>query len=240
MTRTNIMAVDRRVRLRPRDGAEGYVYGDDASEGPVRPGLLSILRTTNGMIWPTTPTINVSQAANYESTQPTHSVAAYNTFENTANTTITVAGEFHVGNASEAYYLLASIHFLRTLTKMDFGRSSSTRGTPPPVMLFSAYGSYMFNDIPVVVKNTNFEFRNDVDYIQVPIQATDSFGFYGTEGTKDTFFDSFIKKDDKVWVPQVMNINVSLEQQPTASYVTNDFNLNEFKKGKLLLKGGFI
>lgn len=229
------MAQDRRARLRPRTGAEDYVYGDSESTG-----ILSVLRETNGMIWPTTPRISVTQGANYNSTQPTHSIAAYNTFEGTANTTISVSGDFHVGNAIEAYYLMASIHYLRTLTKMDFGRTSSTRGTPPPVVLFSAYGDFMFNDIPVIVKNTTFEFRDDVDYIQVPISSEDTFPYWGTLSEKNQFYSVFTEKTDKVWVPQVMNINVLLEQQPTGDYVSKTFNLASYKRGDLLKSGGFI
>ena len=230
------MALDRRVRLRPKSGAESYVYGDIGSNG-----LLSILRQTDGMIWPSTPSINVTQAANYDESKITHSIAAYNNFESTQNTTITISGDFHVGNAQEAYYLMACIHFLRTLTKMDFGRTSPTRGTAPPVLILSAYGKYQFNDIPVIVKGTNFEYRDDVDYLEVPIDASAGEGFPGELTDKSVYYETFHKKEDKVWVPQVMNINVTLEQQPTGDYISKEFNLNEFKRGTLLLKsGGFI
>ena len=231
------MAPDRRVRLRPKTGSEDYVYG--AAEG-TQGSLLNILRSTYGLMWPSTPTINVTQGANYDSLQPTHSIAAYNTFESTANTEISISGDFHVGNATEAYYLLACIHFLRSATKMDFGRTSLTAGTPPPVLLFSAYGKYMFNDIPVIVKNTSFDLRDDVDYIQVPVAAASSFKFWDTLDSKSPFYEKFHDKQEKVWVPQVMNINVQLEQQPTGDFVSKEFNLNQFRRGDLLLKGGFI
>lgn len=231
------MAVDRRARLKPRDGAEQYVYGAQ-SEGQ---SLLNILRETNGLMWPTTPIINVTQSANYESLQPTHSIAAYNTFQSTANTEITVSGDFHVGNATDAYYLLACIHFLRVVTKMDFGRTSQTAGTPPPVLLFSAYGKFQFNDIPVIVKGTSFEYRDDVDYIQVPLESVQNFGYKNSLDPNNQFYDVFHEKENKVWVPQIMNINVLLEQQPTGNFVSREFNLNSFKRGDLLInRKGFI
>ena len=238
---------DRRVRIRPRPGGEDYVYGDNG--GNTR-GLLTVLRNTDGLIFPTTPTISVSQAAEYESVAPTHSIAAYNTFKSTKNTTINVSGDFFVGNSTEALYLLAATHFFRTVTKMDFGRTSKTRGTPPPVLLFSAYGNYQFNDIPVIVKSVSFDYRNDVDYIQVPVSGlydtldTDLYNILAGEefayASQDFFQLGKTDKEEKVWVPQQMTFDISLEQQPTGEYVSKTFNLNSFKRGELLTRGGFI
>jgi hypothetical protein len=43
-----------------------------------------------------------------------------------------------------------------------------------------------------------------------------------------------------VYVPQKLSIALQLEEQPTPNFMSNQFNLNSFKRGELLRKGGFI
>lgn len=227
--------LDRRARIRPKPGAENYVYGDANNTQ----SLLSIFRQTNGMAFPTTPMIAESHSVQYSSYSPTHSMAKFNNFERTDNVVLQVSGDFFVTNATEARYMLACIHFLRSMTKMDFGRESVHRGTPPPVLLFSAYGNFMYNDVPVIIKSVNFTLEPDVDYIQVPLIG--SIAKYGADLqlVKD-FYTTDTKKADRVWVPSKLTISVALEQQPTAEYLTTKFDLNKFKRGDLLINGGLI
>lgn len=285
---------DRRVRLRPKDAAATYVYGDLNQS---QPSILSILRTTNGMVWNYTPTIRETRQVNYESQQPVHTNSGYNNYRNTSNTTLSVSGEFYAGTGSEAMYLLACITFLRSVTLMDFGRQTAQNhnpdfgvlGAPPPILLFSAYGRYMYNDIPVVVKSVSFDFADDVDMVLVPLttQGTNTAasstpgGIISTikkysnfETIKQTainsvqakiassnslninvfnsktadinaFYNSIRvngiqNKENMVYVPQKMSITLQLEQQPTPDYMSKQFNLNSYKRGDLLRKGGFI
>lgn len=226
--------LDRRVRLRPKPGAESYVYGDENGFG-----LISVLRETNGLVFPTTPTINETHSVSYSQHNPSHSISKFNNYESTDNVQLQVSGDFYASNATEARYILSSIHFLRSITKMDFGVNSETRGTPPPVLLFSGYGNFMYNDIPVIVKNVNFSFEQDIDYVQVPLSGretqfrqafTDLTGFYETD----------TDREDRVWVPNRITISMTLEQQPTPDFLTNEFNLEKFKRGEMLTKGGLI
>lgn len=285
---------DRRVRLRPKDAAATYVYGDLNQS---QPSILSILRTTNGMVWNYTPTIRETRQVNYESQQPVHTNSGYNNYRNTSNTTLSVSGEFYAGTGAEAMYLLACITFLRSVTLMDFGRQTAqyhnpdfgVLGAPPPILLFSAYGRYMYNDIPVVVKSVSFDFADDVDMVLVPLTAQ---GANTTANTTANGISSAVKqasnyqtvnqtavnsvqskiaasntlninvfnsktadinafynnirvngiqnKENMVYVPQKMSITLQLEQQPTPDYMSKQFNLNSYKRGDLLRKGGFI
>lgn len=286
---------DRRVRLRPKDAAATYVYGDLNRS---QPSILSILRTTNGMVWNYTPTIRESRQVNYESQQPVHTNSGYNNYRNTNNTTLSVQGEFYAGTGSEAMYLLACITFLRSVTLMDFGRQAEqyhnpdfgVLGAPPPILLFSAYGRYMYNDIPVVVKSVSFDFAEDVDMVLVPLttQGTTAVSANSTIGglasniktysnfqtvkqtainsvqskisasnalnvnvfnTKTSDINAFYNsirvngiqnQENMVYVPQKMSISLQLEQQPTPDFMSKKFNLNAYKRGDLLRKGGFI
>lgn len=241
---------DRRVRLRPKPAAENYVYGDFGDRS--NPTLLSFLRPTNGMVWTITPTISEQRSVNYETESPVHTNSSYNNYKNTSNTAFTISGEFYANTATEAMYLLACMHFIRSVSLMDFGRQAAVSqnpdlavvGAPPPILLLSGYGRYMYNDIPVILKSYNFVYSNDVDYIQVPLNSSsDTFNI----SDKDTrlFFEQlrstgFMSQEDEVWVPQKISITIQLEEQPTPDFMTKKFNLNAFKRGDLLRKGGFI
>lgn len=230
----NVQNNDRRARLRPKPGAEGYVYGDTTQSG-----LMSILRETNGLMFPITPTISETHAVQYSTYSPTHSITKFNSYNNTENVTLQISGDFVVTNATEARYLLACIHFVRSVMKMDFGFASPSRGTPPPVLIFSAYGTFMYNDIPVVVKGANFSMDPDVDYIQVPLLGT-STDFGRDLLAVSDFFERVSDRPERVWVPSKLTLSLSLEQQVTSKWLVDDFNLNSFKRGELLTKGGMI
>lgn len=242
---------DRRVRLRPKDAAANYVYGD-FGDPQSNPSILSFIRATNGMVWNYTPVITETGTINYEMEQPVHTNSGYNNYKNTGNRIITIQGEFYAGTATEAMYLLSCMHFVRSVSLMDFGRKAAEAnnpeyaviGSPPPILILSAYGAYVYNDIPVILKSYNFTWENDVDYIQVPVDTSSrNYNFSDTATRK--YFESLRQSgndhvDNEVWVPQKMNITIQLEQQPTPDFMSKVFNLNDFKRGSLLRRGGFI
>lgn len=220
------MAKDRRARLRPKPGGADYVYGDT--------GLLSILKETDGLVWPYTPTINQAQAVDYSSYEPVHANQEFLAYSRTKSPTITCTGLFTAQNPSEAHYMLASIHFLRSITKMDTGLNATIAGTPPPVLLFSAWGQFMFNDLPVIVTSTNFDFQSDKDYVKVPLdpETVSTFGALNWSPEENTETDT--------WVPAELLINVTMTVQNTPSRLVNDFDLNAFKSGSLLKDKGWV
>lgn len=241
--------IDRRMRLRPKDAARNYVYGDFDGQ---QPSLLTFLRSSNGMVWNYTPTISEQRTINYDMDQPVHTNSGFNNYKNTSNTVITIQGTFFAGTATEAMYLLACMHFLRSVSLMDFGRQAATSvnpdlavvGAPPPVLLLSGYGRYVYNDIPVILKSYTMNYAEDVNYVQVPVNSSID-GFNLTNKSSRNFFNSlrsngYMNKEDEVWVPQKMQITIQLEQQPTPDFMTKEFNLNSFKRGDMLRKGGFI
>lgn len=209
--------------------------------------ILTLLRKTNGMVWNVTPTINESRQVNYSKVQPIHTNAGFNAYKNTSNTLIYVLGDFYANSPIEAMYLLGCIHFLRTSTQMDFGRKAkdlykdtpakAVVGAPPPVLLFSAYGDYMYGDVPVIVKSYTYNYNKDVDYVQVPFDVTSN--YLPLDFIKaDMFFDDIkmtgvYRSMNYIYVPQKMTINLQLEVQPSPFYMSETYNLNEFKTGQL-------
>jgi hypothetical protein len=88
-------------------------------------------------------------------------------------TELTVSGAFTAQDTREAQYLLAVIHFFRSVTKMFYGKDTQ-RGVPPPLVYLSAYGQYQYNRHPCLVTSFTYNLPTDVDYIRA-----DGFNNYG-------------------------------------------------------------
>jgi hypothetical protein len=73
---------------------------------------------------------------------------------------------FTAQDTTEANYLLAVIHFFRSVTKMFYGQDTDLRGTPPPICLLNGFGGYQFSNHPGVVSSFSYNLPNDVDYIR--------------------------------------------------------------------------
>lgn len=151
---------DRRVSLRPKPPAADRVYGN---------GLLKPLADTGGLIWPYTPTISYNHNIDYQPIATVHANQDFHVYSRTPAVELQVSGDFSVQNQLEGRYALAAIHFLRTMAKMNFGDKDPDAGTPPPVLLFNAYGPFVFKDVPVIVKSFTAEFPDSVDYVEVGV-----------------------------------------------------------------------
>jgi len=149
---------DIRARLALSPGLSGKFYRDPSNT------LLAPLRATDGVIWPYTPSINVTYSANYTANNVTHANYHSQSYAMSSVDTIQCAGTFTANTPQEAQYVLAVINFLRAATKMFYGVDTN-RGTPPPVLRFSAHGPHMFHSVPVVVASMNQDFEPTVDYI---------------------------------------------------------------------------
>lgn len=250
-------AEGRRVRLRPKPDAISQIYGSG--------GILTPLRQTNGMVFPYQPTINYQQDVNYTTIDMVHTNQEFYAYTRTNAVKLTVSGQFTVQNQTEGVYSLACIHFLRTVTKMYFGKGARV-GTPPPVLLFDAYGTYMFNQLPVIVTNFSVALPNDVDYVPVDlanIGMTNDSGaqnfyreinslvsrtpelrsfstvqnyMYSTTATQR---NSLTGSEGYIWLPSVFSIDVSLTVQNTP-YRLRQFDLDKFRTGSLLKGGKWI
>jgi hypothetical protein len=149
---------DWRVKLRLAPGAN-YLY--NAPE----PGILNPLKQQGGVIFPYTPTISTSYKANYASYDLTHSNYKGYYYQNSAVEPVTLSCPFTAQSTAEAEYLLAVIHFFKSVTKMFYGQDPE-RGTPPPLVYLTGLGEYQFNEHPCVVQSFTYELPVDVDYIR--------------------------------------------------------------------------
>ena len=143
-----------------------------------------------------------------------------------------ITGNFFVEKAKDAQYWVAMTHFLRSVTKMDYGMGQNS-GAPPPLIFLNGYGDFVFPNVPVVVRNFTFDLPADVDYIKT--QAS------GEISTGPTTGDP---KGKAGFVPTQSQVSITVA--PVYSRAkTSQFNLDKFVKGDYLGTngnngGGFI
>jgi len=158
-------AADWRVRLRLAPNAN-YLYKVPASkDGSGGPGILAPLAATDGVVFPYTPAIETSYQAKYANYDLTHSNYRGYFYQNSSVENITIKGTFTAQDTREAAYLLAVIHFFKSVTKMFYGQDAEA-GTPPPLVYLSGFGKYQFNESPCVVTTFGYSLPTDVDYIR--------------------------------------------------------------------------
>jgi len=145
-----------RISLAPQSN---YLYNDSGN------ALLGPLRATQGVVFPYTPTIQTNYVAQYDTTDLTHSNYRGYFYKNSRVEQVSVNGTFTAQNTSEAQYLLAVIHFFRSVTKMFYGQDKE-RGTPPPMVYLHGFGEYQFANHPCLVSSFNYSLPNGVDYIR--------------------------------------------------------------------------
>lgn len=245
---------DWRVRLSLADSATIF-YKDTSTQNSIMAPLVE----TNGVIWPYTPSIQVSHVANYSTAVLTHSNYSAHFYNNSDVNDITVSGEFTVQSVEEGQYLMAAIYFLRASTKMFFGQGANM-GSPPPILFLDGYGSHYFPHVPCVVTNFTHNLSNDVDYLQVPITQTSLEDVTLTAPDNPNGAVSYLDNEGMKYIPkgfgptpqktvnsQKFTSIVSTTRVPTASTVSvtlrpvysrqnihDRFNLNDFAQGKLV------
>jgi len=152
---------DWRVRLRLAPKSD-YLY-NVKPEGSA--GILEPLRLTDGVIFPYTPTISTGYRANYAPTDLTHSNYRGYFYQNSYVEAVNLKCPFTAQSTAEADYLLAVIHFFRSVTKMFYGQDPQ-RGAPPPLVYLTGLGQYQFAEHACVVSSFDYNLPGDVDYVR--------------------------------------------------------------------------
>jgi len=196
--------------------------------------VFEILLPTEGLVFPYTPSINVTHAANYQPLDITHSNYPYMAYQNSKVESINIVAPFYVEDSFEALYWVAAVHLLRSLTKMSFGENSPNLGAPPTTIKLSGYGDFVFNNVPVVVTNFTMEMPNDVDYISTGL------GNYAG-GVKREFWTSSDNSNGISWVPVKSQLMITLQPVYSRQRI-KEFSLDKFVNGEYIVKDkkGFI
>lgn len=133
--------------------------------------VLKPLVESGGLIFPYTPTVSVTESAQYADVALTHSNHVFHAYKNSDPGKITINAPWYVEDSAQALYWIGSLMYLRAATKM-FNGNDPKAGNPPPVVKFNAYGNYVFKDVPVVVTAVQLTLPNDVDYIGCDVVGT--------------------------------------------------------------------
>ena len=252
---------DWRVRLRLAPGAK-YLYMDDNNT------LLKPLKASGGVVFPYMPTIQTTYNANYESVELTHSNYRGQFYKSSYVGDVQITGTFTAQDTAEANYLLAVIHFFRSVTKMFYGAKDPLRGAPPPLVYLIGLGQYQFNNQPCVVKTFNYSMPNDCDYIRTkPNNYNTNLGGRSPkpQASNDPVssvvnrlknallpqgavpnvpaqslldMQSVTNIADSTYVPTKCEIQLTLMPIQTRSQQSQQFSMEAFANGNLL-KGGF-
>ena len=199
--------------------ADGYIVGSENwKNGPLKEMVLGNVSAAEGrpstgrlgVVFPYNPTLNLQGSVAYGQYDLTHTNYQPHFYSATQNQQITLGFNLTASTLSEANYMIGFMWFLRTITKMHFGRGDTKAGTPPPVLEFSCYGDYQFQNVPVVMRNYSYDQSGQEDYV-------------------DTSYDS--------QVPTFLTGFVDIVTQYTPGKVLNEFTLGGFASGSLLKKG---
>jgi hypothetical protein len=247
---------DWRVTLRLAPGAD-YLYAAPNA------GLLQPLKTTNGVVFPFTPAISTAYKANYSNYDLTHSNYRGYFYQNSYTDAVNLTATFTAQSTSDAAYVLAVIHFFRSVTKMFYGQDSTYRGSPPPLTYLSGLGDFQFNNHPCLVQSFNYVLPADVDYISSgspnnlglnlqPLQNLYSTTLNAVAPTVTRLASAFLPVGaqnaipaplqtllaNPTYVPTKMDMQITLLPVQSRSQVSQQFSLKNFANGNLL-RGGF-
>ncbi len=246
---------DWRVKIRLAPGAE-YLY-----KAP-QPGILQPLAVTDGVVFPYTPQITTVYKANYNSYDLTHSNYRGYFYQGSHVEDINITATFTAQDTNEANYLLAVIHFFRSVTKMFYGQDSQ-RGAPPPLVYLQGFGEYQFNLAPCVVASFNYNLPDSVDYIRAGSPNINGTNLLQRRDRQDLPTNPFssawqrlknagLKKgavptppapptlgtNRPTYVPTKMEMTIILHPIQSREQVSKQFSLKQYANGDLL-KGGF-
>ena len=199
--------------------------------------LKPLSHTGDRMVFPYTPTIILSHTANYNQVQPIHNNYPFFAYQNSSVDQLVITGQFYNQNSIEAQYWIACLHYLRSVTKMDYGTGPNA-GTPPPIVKLNGYGEYVFKDTPVIVTNFTVDMPNEVDYV-----AT---GIVGEQGEPKIDYSDFASAKatqtgnqmDITWAPAESQFTVTCQPIYSRDKVEK-FNYQSFVNGEGI-KGGYV
>ena len=226
------------------------------------PGILKPLMATNGVIFPYSPQINLSYTASYNATDLVHTNYKVYNYKSSSVENINITGDFTVQDSAEANYVLAVIHFFRSVTKMFYGQDQNpARGVPPPLCYLTGFGQYQFDMHPVAITSFTYTFPNDVDYVNAfptnnsvsiggndmlpympqiasflsPLNRLQSLAGVGKGGLpKQPTFVTSQNINEVTRVPAKITIQLSCIPIVSRNTMSNQFSLKQYANGSLL------
>ena len=228
---------DWRVRLQVPDASPLQKFFDFDNNPILQP-----LASSQGIFWPLTPTMTIQHSSNYNAMDQVHSNFPHQAYQNSQVDSINIIGEFPVQNSEDAKHWVATVHFLRTVTKMFFGSEEGIdglKGNPPPILHMFGYGDHMYHKVPVVVNTFNLELRQGIDYISTKQTNTPYRQLNGPDAGE---YLAAQDAESQTWAPTLSNISVLITPIYSRDSIKN-FSMKKFVNGELNGKSnevGFI
>jgi hypothetical protein len=190
----------------------------------------------------------------------THSNYKFQTYKSSAVDTITIGCDFTAQDAYEANYVLAVIHFFRSITKMFYGQDPGpVPGTPPPLCYLTGLGAFQFDQHPLLIQNFTYTLPTDVDYIAAGSTATqagvnrsssvpkgnpnadpassrrDAAGVQlGAIPAPPNFSGAYAGTREPTYVPTKITLSITALPVVTRNDVSSRFSLKDYATGALL------
>jgi hypothetical protein len=255
----DVKGIDWRFRISLSNEAN-YLYMDESIT--FENSLLYPLKATNGVLFPYTPKVDVTYTANYDATEIVHSNYKFYNYRNSSVENLSITGDFTAQDTYEANYMLAVIHFFRSVTKMFYGKDNDPRnGIPPPLCYINGHGTYAFNNHPCVITSFTLNYPSDVDYVnaRIPIGTLQGAPTYNkpvvgppsrvqrllnlsrtgvnTGGVRASpiFRTPVDNTSELTRVPSKLSITIQALPVVTRNDLSNNFSLREYATGALLL-----
>jgi hypothetical protein len=208
------------------------------------PGVMSLLKDTDGVIFPYVPQVTVAYQARYGSQPLTHSNYTNYFYEASEVQAIQINGEFSVQNEFDAQYLLGVLYFFRAATKMFYGNSGIYQGSPPPILYLDGFGAHYLPHVPCLLTQFSHTMPNDVDYLEMTYQSKTTTKTTIDAATKlpttktgaGTITTETAELPAKTRLPLVSTISITL--QPVFSRTKQrEFDFAAFARGDMITKG---
>jgi hypothetical protein len=194
--------------------------------------------------FPYTPQIEYSTDVKYDTYNTTHTNYQLHGYTRTENPTISMTCKFSAHTTEHFKMSAYAIRFLRTYTKMNYGRLDKDRGQPPRIMRLFAHGEQMFNNVPVVISKFSMTFPEDIDYVAGTINEDGSLTkmspIRSPQVPSTAVADQQVTADSvngSIYLPMVFQISISFLVQQNMYKAVQEFNLEEFANGKMSSKG---
>ena len=219
-------------------------------------GILAPLQATDGVIFPYTPGISVTYSAGYDPSDLVHSNYKVYQYKGSSVDTVSITADFTAQDTTEANYLLAVIHFFRSVTKMFYGQDQNpNNGVPPPLCYLSGFGAYTFDAHPLVVTNFTYATPTEVDYIRAGSQTNQpgvnvaqqnpivntfnpSVSRIATSGLQQKLpnfsTQNSMINSEATYIPTKLQLQITCIPIVTRNDISNKFSLKEYATGALL------
>lgn len=153
----------------------------EASTANFRVKIVSKINSSDFVEFVVSPTITEARSASYSATDLLHHPGQMQIYKSTGARSWNITGMFISRTAEEAQINLRMVNIIRSWTMPYYGtgteasekgakekevKKGSRFGAPPDTLTLSAYGETMIGPVPTVLSNSNFNWPNDVQYIQ--------------------------------------------------------------------------